>query len=92
MGEAFDRLTKRGRVNFTLCKNPVNPRVRVEEIRGRVALQGQHLVVTEFVVARPILGQVGIFQSAESDDLRDLVPFCFLELEVGTFLEILIHH
>ena len=50
---------------------------------GRVAGHGQHLVVAEDVVARAVVGEVGVFDRADADSLGDLPAFFFGEERLG---------
>src|SRR6266566_3270230 len=47
-------------------------RVSVKQVRRSIAVQRQHLVPTEYVIALTIRQQVGVFDSANADNSRDL--------------------
>ena len=51
-------------------------------VSGRVAVQREHLFIAEFVVAGPVLRQVGVLQSGDPDCLGDL--FALRHGELGT--------
>ena len=54
------------------------------QIGGRVAVHGQHLLPVEDVVAEPVLGEVGILDGAQADDLGHPGPG--FRVEVGAVL------
>ena len=61
----------RGRLS-ALAKNALDARVSVKQVGGGVALQGEHPVPTENVIALPVLRKIGIFDCAKADDPGDL--------------------
>ncbi len=60
-----------GVIEIAFAENTADAGVGVLQIRRGVALERQHLVPTEDVIALAILGEVGVFDGAEADDPRD---------------------
>ncbi len=58
--------------------------VGVLEVGGGIALEGEHLVPIEDVIALSVGEEVGVFDGAEADDAGDLASLGFVE--VGAFL------
>ena len=56
-------------IDLTLTKDALDPSVGVLQISRRVAIHGKHLLPVKYVVAKPVLGQVGILDGAHADDL-----------------------
>ena len=59
------------------AEDAANTSVGVEEVGGGVALEGEHFVPTEDVVALAVLGEVGVFDGAEADAAGDLAAGFF---------------
>ena len=66
--------------SFRLPENAADARVGVLQIRRGVAVQRQHLVPTENVIALAVRQQVGVFHRAEADDAGDFAPLRFRQL------------
>ena len=66
-----------------LAKMLLHAGVAVLHVRGRVAGHGQHLVVAEDVVARAVVGEVGVLDRADADPLGDLSAVFLGEQRLG---------
>ena len=71
--EAHERLERRGAgvargVDVALAEERLHARVRVLQVRAGVALERDHLVPVERVVAEPVLPEVGVLHGADADD------------------------
>ena len=69
-----------GRPVFRLPEDAPDPRIGVLQIRRGVALQRQHFVPAENVIALAVRQQVGVFHRAQADDPGD-----FLALRLRQF-------
>ena len=56
---------------FRFSENALDPRIGILQIRRGVALQREHFVPTENVIALAVRQQVGVFHRAEADDAGD---------------------
>src|SRR5262249_54750825 len=70
---------ERGRVYFPPAKDTAVADVGVLNVRRRVAIHRQHLVPVEDIIARPILGQVGVLYRSQTDNFGDLLFLLFAQ-------------
>ena len=63
-------------------EDAADPRIGVLQIRRGVAVERQHLVPTEHVIALAVRQQVGVFHRAQADDARDFAPLRLRQLRV----------
>lgn len=61
-----------GAGDAAFAEDAADARVRVLQVRRGVAVQREHLVPTEHVIALAVGEQVGVFDRAEADNARDL--------------------
>ena len=67
---------------FRLPKDAFDSRVGILQVRRGVALQREHLVPTENVIALAVRQQVGIFHRAQTDDARDFAPLRLRQIRI----------
>ena len=71
-------------LGLEFAENGADARDGVEQVRGGVALERDHLVPREEVVAGAVLREVGVLHGADADDARDGLALFFGE--VGALL------